>query len=643
MGGAWTRNHQRLSPFANLIFPALTITLGLQLMRVMFPALVMNKRAPDAAAEVAAIALCTFVLAFAAPLLPRWIGLRRALIVSAGGIALVRVVLQLVDQADARIWVASAGVLLFLWFVPAYLGYMRGLNRAPNLGAVILAGLAFDTALQGLFGTWDYAWTIAGGTLALAVGLSAAHLLSLRRFVNSIEPAAGGDVRLADALPLAGLGPVLFVQAIVIQNVARHSAILQITTPDAFLFVMFGNAVGLLLVSLLSLLRGAIVLRASVFVALVALILAVVVTTAPWPFTILPANAAVAMLLELIGRSLYRPGDGRASSGTAIAWGMGMLVFVLLVTVYYVAYERLLPFENDLLIFVAIGLSGLAAWGAVEVARGASTPVAHGVSFGIGVLLMIAPIVYRVVAPNRSPPAESVSFPVRVMSYNIHMGFNVDGWADMNALARTIEASGADIVALQEVSRGWYINGSIDTLEWLARRLNMHYAFEGTADPVWGNAVLSRFRISRHGSLPLPEASVRPRRGLLWVEFQSGSSNPLLVIATHLHHDESGPRLAQIPVVLQEYRRRPDAYRVVVGDMNATPDSAEYALFSGVGLTDGYRLGGGDSGSGFTYRADNPTVRIDYIWLSPDLLVDGFRVLDGTASDHRGIAATIGP
>jgi endonuclease/exonuclease/phosphatase family metal-dependent hydrolase len=43
---------------------------------------------------------------------------------------------------------------------------------------------------------------------------------------------------------------------------------------------------------------------------------------------------------------------------------------------------------------------------------------------------------------------------VRVLTYNLHFGFDVRGWSDLEAAARAIEATGADVVGLQEVSRG---------------------------------------------------------------------------------------------------------------------------------------------------------------------------------------------
>ena len=86
------------------------------------------------------------------------------------------------------------------------------------------------------------------------------------------------------------------------------------------------------------------------------------------------------------------------------------------------------------------------------------------------------------------------------MSFNVHNGFSRDGRLDLEAIAQVIEASGADVVGLQEVSRGWLINGSADMVQWLSQRLGMAYVYGPTEGALWGNALLSR----------LPVLAVRP-------------------------------------------------------------------------------------------------------------------------------------
>ncbi len=64
-------------------------------------------------------------------------------------------------------------------------------------------------------------------------------------------------------------------------------------------------------------------------------------------------------------------------------------------------------------------------------------------------------------------PSQPEGLPVKVMTYNIHSGYNVDGGQDFEAIARVIEDSGADIIGLQEVSRGRLMDGAVDMTTWL--------------------------------------------------------------------------------------------------------------------------------------------------------------------------------
>ena len=67
-----------------------------------------------------------------------------------------------------------------------------------------------------------------------------------------------------------------------------------------------------------------------------------------------------------------------------------------------------------------------------------------------------------------------------------------------------IEEQQPDIVALQEVTRGWVIYGSFDMLVWLSQRLDMPYVYGPAADSVWGNAILSRYPMSGALTIPMP-------------------------------------------------------------------------------------------------------------------------------------------
>jgi endonuclease/exonuclease/phosphatase family metal-dependent hydrolase len=636
---------------AELALPALTVLAGLQLLRLMVTTVVSVYR-DRLGAPLISLALFAFMvvgLGFLAAPAARLLGRGRALVVSAAGVALVRLVVQLVPDAFARWLLAPLGVVLFLWFVPLWL-----VRDGRGFGLALLVGLAADTALAGLGGGWDYAWSTTPWTVAVAVALAGAALGALASLPDPpLGPGSGErGRRLAAVVPLAGIGPALFPHALVWQNLGWQAVLGGRSPAQAFLLVMVGNLAALAAGTATALARE--VRWPVAGTALAGLAVAVGLGETATAAAGVLGQAATAVLLVIIVRRATEPAPGRAAGlgAVAAAWAAGMGLFVLLVFAYYAAYDVVLPAGNGPLPALAAALAGLAAvlamggGGLRDQAAAARPSWRDLIPVGIGVALLVVPLLSWVAAPGpvAAAPGPGPGRPVRVMSYNLHFGFDVSGWSDLEGVARAIEASGAEVVGLQEVSRGWYVNGATDMLAWLQRRLRMPYArFAGASDAVWGNAVLSRFPIVAGEVVRLPREGVPLRRNALRVELDLGGGRRLRVVVTHLHHVE-GPdgarvRLAQLPRVLELAAGRPAT--VLMGDFNAEPGSAEAALLRAAGLRDGFTAGGGGPADALTWPADRPDRRIDYIWLSGDLAATGFVATTGTASDHRGIAVTV--
>jgi endonuclease/exonuclease/phosphatase family metal-dependent hydrolase len=625
------------SAAAELAVAALTVVSGLQLLRLMV-ATMAGVYGDWLGASLTSLALVTFAvvgLGFLAAPVAGLLGRRGALVVSVAGVALVRLVLQLVPNAIARWLLAPVGVMLFLWFVPLWLT-----RNGRGLALALLAGLAVDTALAGLFGSWDYAWLINGWTVALAVALAGAAVWALAA-AGDPGPERPGDPAppRPPVWPLAGIGPALFLHALIWQNLGWQAVLGGRSQDAAFLLVMVGNLAALAAGTAAALARETRwpVVGTAIGGLAVAVALASETTAAAG---ILGQAAAAVLLVVLVRRS---GAAGRLGPASA-AWTAGMGLFTLLVFAYYAAYNIVLPVGNETFLALAAALVALAAAGAMRSGRDQGQGRRDLVPALAGVALLAVPLLTWGTAPGPLGAASGPARPVRVMSYNLHFGFDLRGWSDLEGVARAIEASGAEVVGLQEVSRGWYINGSTDMLPWLQRRLRMPYArFAGAADATWGNAVLSRYPITSAGVTRLPSEGVPFRRNALQVEVDLGEGRRLGVVVTHLHHVE-GPdgarvRLVQLPRLLERVAGREAT--VLLGDFNAEPGSAEIALLRAAGLTDAFVAAGGRPADEFTWPSDRPDRRIDYIWLSPDLEASGFAATTSTASDHRGIAVTV--
>jgi endonuclease/exonuclease/phosphatase family metal-dependent hydrolase len=225
---------------------------------------------------------------------------------------------------------------------------------------------------------------------------------------------------------------------------------------------------------------------------------------------------------------------------------------------------------------------------------------------------------------------------INVMTYNLHNGFNTKGELDLEALAVVIEENKADIVALQEVSRGWLISGGIDMLSWLSQRLDMPYVSGPTAGALWGNAILSKYTITEYANYALPPDDLCIERGFTVAIIDTGGTN-LQIIATHLHHVEkdSDIRQTQVPVILNYWNNAQNT--IVLGDFNAQQGASEMEMFYQAGLLDTLV----DQPEALTFNSADLYQRIDYIWLSPDIQLVESYIPFSRASDHLAVVAVI--
>ena len=628
--------------FLEISLPALTTLFGLQLLRVLLPSFVwyLGDSVGVSYAALGPLALGTFLAAFLAEPFRRALGSRRALITTVAGIGLMRLIEQLVSVPSVDLVVSVVGVILFTFFFPLYLQRTRAraISATRKSARGFLLGIALDTTIYGAFGTLDLSWQSGIFPLLLVAILVGAQWWLLAR--DPSIPDQPSDVGLGRNLPLAAIGPFIFLMGVIFQNVARATTLTGFPPSMAFGLIVLTNAVGLT-AALFPVVRE----RSTGFAIFVGVAFLAILASRPDParatadFLYFFGNLLLFPFITLLfaGLSVTKPRYTTMWRST-IANGIGWLLFVLLVFLYYVSYDVRLPIANNNLPFVAMLVVGVAVLAAIR--RMPNLDAAGSwTSATLGFALMIVPII---IAINFRAPAATTGtgFPVRVMSYNLHNGFNTDGRLDPEAVARTIQAANPDIVGLQEVERGWMIDSNLDLLTYLSQRLQMPYVFAPTADPVWGNAILSRYPIKETGSTPLPPPTLLIKRGLMWARVDVGNGEELFLIATHYHHiaKDTEIRQQQSPEIVKFWNQRP--HTVFLGDLNAEPNSKEVAMLRDGGLQDSFAAVG--TGDGLTFYSAKPYQRIDYIWFSPDLSARDFFIPSSTASDHLGIAVTIG-
>lgn len=636
-----------LGGLQSLLLPAAAVALGLQLLRVFLPGLVWHlgdvRGTPSL--TLAGYAFGAFVFVFLAALLRRVAGPELALWLAGAGLVVVRVVEQQVPRPSSDLWLSLAGTALFVLFLPLLVGQVRAhdgrVGGGPRLGFGLLLGLAVDSAIKGAAGTLDLSWIAGPVTFFIVLGLGAAVLWSLvlEPMAEAEAPSEAGP---AEAWTLLALGPFLLLEAIVLQDQGWLAQISGWGMSQAFLAVMLGNvAAGL---GLGWGLRSGFRWRGPTTLACaVVLVLAFLLAARDgWGVVLLLGLAQAAMGWTLGLALTTAMGAKHPGLGWTTIWlGLGLVLLLVMAFLYYASFNFRIPIPREVVLPASAGIVGLAGLGAAWKTRGV---ILRGSGGGAGLAAIVGllgvPLAYWGLMgspPEASPTPASGS--IQVMTYNIHSAFNAEGRQDPEAIAEVIEASGADVVALQEVSRGWLIDGATDLPAWLSRRLGMPFVFRGTADTVWGNAILSRYPILEHGWGDLPLVGTVLPRGYIWARLEVGLPSPLLVINTHLHHveEEHGPRLAQVSVLLDFWDDRP--FTVLLGDLNSRPDFPEMGLFTQAGLIDSWAEAG--SGEGLTWPATNPFERIDWVWHTPDLRARAAETLPSTASDHLPAVVTL--
>jgi len=234
------------------------------------------------------------------------------------------------------------------------------------------------------------------------------------------------------------------------------------------------------------------------------------------------------------------------------------------------------------------------------------------------------------------------------MTYNVHSSIGMDGKISPLRIARVIERCQPDVVALQELDSGLARTALVDQAHVIAHQLEMAYHFHPSfhvEEGGYGNAVLSRLPLRLVKAGPLPGHPTRnfERRGAVWVEVEKGRHR-LQIIATHFGLDRR-ERICQAQALTgPEWLGHPECDDPVVlcGDFNALPRSAAYRCLTRT-LKDAQHGTKGRPRGTFPVRL--PLMRIDHLFLSPDLRVTQVQVprtsLTRLASDHLPLIVTV--
>ena len=250
-------------------------------------------------------------------------------------------------------------------------------------------------------------------------------------------------------------------------------------------------------------------------------------------------------------------------------------------------------------------------------------------------------------------PGAAAPEPIRVLVFNIHAGKDAAGKPNLDGVAELVKSTGAVAALLQEVDVKTARSGAVDQVAALQAATGFDAAFSPSLinydGGQYGIATLSRYAIGFRSTIPLTVLPPQTRAGgsqeprVAQVVFvQRVATAPVWrVINTHLDPAEGAARAQEIARLVDAYKDQAAAQGPVLvgGDFNSTPDNPVLAPITAAGLRDAWQECG--SGDGFTYPADKPVKRIDYLFLSGNLHCSKAEVVDTQISDHRPLLVSL--
>jgi len=250
--------------------------------------------------------------------------------------------------------------------------------------------------------------------------------------------------------------------------------------------------------------------------------------------------------------------------------------------------------------------------------------------------------IFSLPAARTSFAALPVSQKVRVMTYNIHVGVGMDKQLDLPRIAAVINAQHPDLVGLQEVDRGVTRTQGIDEIAELARLTRMDYAYAFNLryqGGQYGVAILSRFPIRATDHRLYQNTREAERRGFIRAEV-SVSGQTVHFVTTHLDYQYADGRLFESQQLLSALKDVKGPL-IVVGDFNEIPGGSAYRLMR-YQFEDAWIESRGTE-EGFSYPADKPAKRIDYIFFRSTDRVRTRRawIVNTLASDHVPVVADL--
>lgn len=226
---------------------------------------------------------------------------------------------------------------------------------------------------------------------------------------------------------------------------------------------------------------------------------------------------------------------------------------------------------------------------------------------------------------------------MKLMSFNTQHCLNfLEQRVDYEIMAKAILEQDADVVGLNEMFDGGKFCQQTKELSRLTNMENYYFAKAiDDSDGPYGNGILSRIPFKSVETVIIPDPN--PKRPGGWYEtrciLKAELENGVRVLVTHFGLERDEQENA-VKAVLENIR---DEKCILMGDFNVEPTNELLAPIrarltdTSVGFCDGKP----------SFPSDKPRIKIDYIFVSPDIKVVFADIPETVASDHRPHVAEI--
>ena len=228
---------------------------------------------------------------------------------------------------------------------------------------------------------------------------------------------------------------------------------------------------------------------------------------------------------------------------------------------------------------------------------------------------------------------------MKIMTFNTQHCLNfIEQKIDFQIMADTIKALNPDIVGLNEM-RGKGVDSEYDAqTSVLSALTGMQYYYFAKAIDVggpnpYGNAILSKIPLLSAETILVPDPEIRASNSETRCLLKAKLEGDITVLITHFGLNPDEQKNA-VETVLENIEKDKC---ILMGDFNVTPDDC---------ILNPIRERMRDTAECFkepllSFPSDKPEIKIDYVFVSPDVEVISADIPAIVASDHRPHVATV--